>query len=55
MHILVTSLPSKPEDCLFYRIRSSRDDYSGQLDTEYYCTISNARCNFNKCDKLMIG
>lgn len=54
MYILVSSLPSKPEDCLFYRIRSSRDDYSGQLYTEYYCTISNTLCRFDKCDKLMV-
>jgi hypothetical protein len=52
MKILVSELPSKPEECIFYKKECSRVPYSGDLCVTYRCAIDGYSRDCKTCDKL---
>ena len=54
MEIIVSEMPKKPEECLFYR--EDLHSHYGYVTREY-CSITNKSCSFEngKCGCLKIG
>ena len=52
MKILVDKIPSKPEECVFYKKEYSREPYSGNLYVKYCCAIDGYTCDCRLCEQL---
>lgn len=54
MKILVDELPKNPEECVFYKKETSRDDYSNNFHIYYCCSIDGWGCKCDTCNKLKV-
>jgi len=55
MKILVTKLPSKSDECVFYKTEYTSVPYSGELCVIHRCSIDGRSCDCKKCDKLVLA
>lgn len=51
MKILVSEMPKKKEECLFYR----KETYYGSTMKNAYCGVNNAKCSFKNGDSIFGG